>query len=287
MTVDDVDLADAARFIGALTQSDGWTVPVTFQTFDDRAAKRPILASVINGALRDCARDLAYYNDHGAGVAVAVQRTDLRGRRMENVVAARALYIDCDTPNDRMLALPPSMIVQSAHGPHVYWLLKDGAPLQRIPDAQRQLARYYESDRMVGDVARVMRVPGFWHHKGAPYPVRLVAAHPDRRYELTAVLAAHPVEPATVLPHRGGSVPATVGTFRSWASCKSTTEGRRNHTAYVIAAEGLGRGIDVVGVASVVQDYCRRAGIPSEAETIIRSAERRHAREPFRPGAGR
>jgi hypothetical protein len=63
--------------------------------------------------------------------------------------------------------------------------------------------------------------------------------------------------------------------------CRSTSEGGRNHNAFVIAAEGLGRGFEAEEVREVVWMFCARAGIAREAETVVQSALRRHARQPF------
>jgi len=55
---DDIDLEDAARFVEALTGSAD--TPMTWQTYDDRKnSRRPFLAQVLHGSLRDLAGRLA------------------------------------------------------------------------------------------------------------------------------------------------------------------------------------------------------------------------------------
>jgi hypothetical protein len=36
------------------------------------------------------------------------------------------------------------------------------------------LAKQFNSDLSVKDLARVMRLPGFWHQKGDPFQTRIV-----------------------------------------------------------------------------------------------------------------
>ncbi len=95
------------------------------------------------------------------------------------------------------LPFPPSLIVDSGHGLHAWWLFKEPWLLEteeeRLAAAQRakgwvnlirETARTFgwEVDP-VGDLARVLRLPGTWNRKGAePVEVRLVEHHEDRRY---------------------------------------------------------------------------------------------------------
>jgi hypothetical protein len=53
--------------------------------------------------------------------------------------------------------------------------------------------------------------------------------------------------------------------------------GRRNTTAYSIAAEGFRRGLAASDVERVVSTFCWRAGIPAEATAILASAARRRS----------
>jgi len=290
------DLDDGARFLSALTrETDGYRVPAVFQTFDDQREKRPWLARVLAGTLADVATTLLRLEAAGAGVFVTVQRTTPRGRRTEDVISLRAAFTDADGPVTVAPAVVPSIEVESRAGKHTYWLLHPGEPLELFGRVQRRLADFYRTDPTVRDLARVMRLPGFLHQKGVPFLVRLRTCDPTRVYSLLELVEAHggliEDRPAAV-PRYTRHIPETGdgATFAAWAAKKPTTPGCRNHNAYVIAAEGLARGLSIDQVGAVVVAYCERAGIPREAGSVIRSAVRRHKRSPFtaaaRCGAG-
>jgi hypothetical protein len=276
-----LDLDRAAAFLAALTGSDGWSVPTLFQTYDDRPAKTPRLSRILVGSLRRHAADLVRLNKAGACVAVAIN--ELRGARRlaSEVVAVRALFIDCDAELARPLVLAPSISVQSRSGPHYYWLLHVGEPVSLFAAAQRQLAAFYGSDPMVSDPSRVMRMPGFLHHKTEPFVVQLLETDGTRRYTLREALLPHDGV-AEAIPHqqgrRGAASPEAVKAFQVWAAAAPRLEGTRNVTAFVMAAEGLKTGIPGGVVTAEVGAYCERAGIAGEAAAVLRSARRRGKR---------
>lgn len=263
-------LAKAAAFLAALTGSDGWSTPVTFQTFDDSAARDPRLARIFHGCLRQHAKALSALNDRGAGLFVTVQETDGRGRREENIVALRACFIDCDGPRTQRFALKPSLAVRTVKGGHAYWLVPSGEDFARFRELQQQLAAYYGSDPAVCDLPRVMRLPGTFHRKGEPVLVQLVSCHPELRYSLDQLAAAHPVVGCATKRARTG--PRARGDYHSWAESQRIRIGHRNSMAFAIAAEGFARGLAFTEVATVVDAYCTRAGIPDEAPAVVASA---------------
>lgn len=175
----------AAAYVRTLT-GDAQT-PMTWQVFDDSGQPDGwMLARVVNGNLRQCGRHLVSLQRRGRGVFATVNETDLTGRKTHNVVRVRALFIDMDGPCPQEWHLPPSMIVQSSHGPHAYWLVDD-CDLGEFRQAQQRLARHYGSDPKVCDLPRVLRVPGFLHLKREPFRVELLEA-PGHRYSTAAVL---------------------------------------------------------------------------------------------------
>lgn len=266
-----VDLSDARRFLDCLGGADAC---FTFQTFDDTPAKRSSLARILHGRFRDCGDQLVRLNAAGAGVFVAVQETDGRGRRTENITRLRAVFIDDDVGELTCGPDPaPSIVVWSVRGLHCYWLLQD-TPLSAFGDAQRRLALKYGSDPAVCDLPRVMRIPGFVHARRTPARVRLAVAYPTCRYGLGDVLRTCPELPPA--PARSlATAHRSVRAFAAWAATKDIVMGRRNTTAYSIAAEGFRRGLAASDVERVVSAFCWRAGIPAEAEAVMRSAGRR------------
>lgn len=268
-----LNLMDAATFLRALGAEDA---AFTFQTFDDTPAKRRSLARILHGSFREHRDALVRLNGQGAGVFVTVQVTNGRGRRTEDIVRLRAIFIDCDVGE---LACGPdpaaSIVVWSVRGAHCYWLLKDAPPLETFRAAQQRLALKYGTDPAVSDLARVMRVPGFVHTRGEPSRVRLAVAYPDCRYDLADVLRSCPELPRGVDDMAQRASYRSVRAFAAWAAYKEVVVGRRNITAYSIAAEGFRRGLATSDVERVVSAFCWRAGIPAEATAILTSAARR------------
>ena len=157
------DLEQAKRFLATL---DPDPKAFTFQSFDDTDLKRPN-SRLFFGPLLDIVAFLVNLNRRKFGVFVTVNRTDGIGRKAENIIAIRALFIDQDDkigPLKQPLALPASIIVKSGGGSHYYWLLIDGEVLERFTLAQLALAKYYGTDTNVSDLPRVMRMPGFNHN---------------------------------------------------------------------------------------------------------------------------
>ena len=281
------DLDVAATFLHALTGTDGFTTPVTFQTLDDRKTGRRDLLRCVYAPLRPFAHTLGCLNAEGAGIFVTVNATNGRGRTTADITALRALFIDEDVPRTTALKLPPSIVVRSARGCHVYWLLKPEEKLEAFSAAQKQLAQVYGTDRTVCDLPRVMRLPGSAHQKGMPVPVTLEEVHSERRYSIEEILAAHPIRRARRRAVRPAVDLATlddagkldaIGKYVGWVFSRPLSPGQRNITAFQVAAEGFRRGIPEHLIEQMLRDYCAQAGIPEEALSVLRSAATYHAR---------
>jgi Family of unknown function (DUF5906)/Primase C terminal 2 (PriCT-2)/RepB DNA-primase from phage plasmid len=213
------DFGMARRFLEAL---DGNARGFSFAMFDDKRDEKRAARIALNvpravhttldeawptilklnqpGALGDRERNYAAY--------VTVNEA-LNGDR-KNIVRVRALYADCDDRASSLYATqtisktdfpPPSMIVKSSHGKlHFYWFLKDHvAPSADVLAMLKELVRKLTADSKAADLARVLRLPGTLHLKGAPQQTTLKSAHKDRRYtlgELKAAIQALPEPPA-------------------------------------------------------------------------------------------
>jgi hypothetical protein len=192
---------EASRFIEVLTGAAN--SPVTLQTFLDSKESGGGVATIRHGSLADHWEALVRLNQAGHGIFVMVNKGDGQGRSSKNVTGLRALFTDDDGtregPPPSTDAAPPSMVVQSAHGQHTYWLLEPGEPLTAFSSAQEALAGHFKTDPMVKDLPRVMRVPGFFHQKDPAHPflVTVVDTKPVR-YTIQQLLTAFP----------GGTAPA-------------------------------------------------------------------------------
>lgn len=194
------DLRQARRFLKILAGPK----PVTFQTFSDRdnlKAKRPDgtiydpNARIRHGTLATKA-DIAlleHLNAKGAGVYVMVNAGDGKGRAAKNVQQIRALFVDSDgAPFPDPLRLQPHLVVRSSPGRwHLYWKA-ERISLADFSTLQEALAEHYGTDMSIKDLPRVMRLPGFYHHKSEPFIVQLLEASGHPPYSFADILNAWP-----------------------------------------------------------------------------------------------
>lgn len=187
----------------------------TFQTFDDSEAKREPLAHLLHGSLDDHAFRLERLNAEGAGVFVAVNESDGKGRKYGNIKRVRALFVDLDgSPLQpvRDGPLAPHVIVESsADRWHAYWLV-EACALPDFKPLQRGLAHRFKGDKSVIDLPRVMRLPGFWHQKQQPFKTRVAEINEFPPYAMADTLKAFgwstpaDAEPKPDAPKASGAV---------------------------------------------------------------------------------
>lgn len=175
------DLAMANQFLGRLDPKRVFT----FQTFPDQKGRSASASpKVLHGTLDQHADALIRANVAGSGIFVMINEGDgviLPGsktcRTNDNIVRIRSLFCDLDgAPLEPILQAPlaPHIIVESSPGKwHAYWLTSD-TRLDQFRGLQQALAKKYNGDSSVCDLARVMRLPGFYHHKGPPVMTRLI-----------------------------------------------------------------------------------------------------------------
>lgn len=150
----------------------------TFQTFADADDAGGSLVRMLHGTLDQHAGQLQRLNNQGAGVFVTVNKTDLTGRKVENIRAVRAVFVDLDgAPLEPILAHPikPHIIVEtSPQRWPAYWRV-EGMELDAFEGAQLGLIAKFGADKNVKDLPRVMRLPGFFHRKSDPFLVRITS----------------------------------------------------------------------------------------------------------------
>jgi len=180
----EVDLAMAAAFLARLDPGGMFT----FQTFAERQDSKESpgrFACVLHGTFDQHSAQLVRLNNSGAGVFVMVNEGDgvthdgsKTCRTLKNVIRVRALFVDLDGAPFKPLFAgaqpthPDIFVRSSAKGWHAYWLVK-GCPLDEFKARQLQLAEKFGGDKAVSDLPRVMRLPGFFHLKGAPFMTKL------------------------------------------------------------------------------------------------------------------
>lgn len=181
-----VNLQAAARYIELLSGcKNGFEQPEQFQTFtdsknvdktnwkkDSRGQPLDPYARVYYDTLQELAPEFIRLNKLGVGIFMTVNECKGTKRGNAFVTRVRALFLDGD--EDKFtgeLRLEPSFTVRRGKNFHHYWLVKD-FPLNEFKAQQLAIAKAHNTDHII-DLARVMRVPGFYHQKNAPELVTL------------------------------------------------------------------------------------------------------------------
>ena len=177
------DLEEAQKFLKML---DNMTTDFAYRTFDDvkveDGSKRynGHLAGNMYGKIEDCVAGLAGYQRGGAGVFVTANRTDGEGAKAVNITSLRCVWIDDDTPRETFrtdFPIDPTAIVESSPGRYHYWWRKGHVgkfELDVFKGVMKRLVQDWGHDKQACDIARVMRLPGFYHVKGEPFMSRIV-----------------------------------------------------------------------------------------------------------------
>lgn len=120
------------------------------------------------------------------------------GHEDGDITRINAQFVECDTASietqmERIAAfpLPPSIIVRTKKSLHTYWLVKD-AQVSCFRRVQKALIAQFDGDKACINESRVLRLPGFAHCKGEPFPVECVQFSPELRYTQEELLAVLP-----------------------------------------------------------------------------------------------
>jgi hypothetical protein len=160
----------------------------TFQTFPEAPGAPRSLARVFHKKFEDIAPKLVELNQQGAGVFVMLNAGDgiehdgrATCRTNANVLRVRVAYLDLDgAPVEPVInsPVPPAILIESSPGRYqAIWPVSD-CTLEEFGSRQVALARRFGGDESVKDLARVARIPGFYHQKAAPFMSRLLSPVP-------------------------------------------------------------------------------------------------------------
>lgn len=132
------------------------------------------------GAFRIHRNDAKNWNEKGYGIFHTVQEF-FGPRCIKKLVYINAWAVDID-PNkdgkptkDEMMVriregLPPTMLIESKNGYHVYWKSTDATQENWRAIVQNRLVPFYHADKRAKDLARILRIPGFYHMKNPNDP---------------------------------------------------------------------------------------------------------------------
>jgi hypothetical protein len=165
------DLKMASSFLNIL---DPEASQFSFLLLRDSGKPKP---DQVHNEFQILAEDFVRSNRRGYGVFVTINQTDLKGRKTENILNVRAIWVDLDgAPIDPVweCELKPCLVVESSPGKyHAYWFVQN-FPIDKFCDYQKYLISRFDADPQVKDLPRVMRLPGFFHHKSTPFMTRVI-----------------------------------------------------------------------------------------------------------------
>lgn len=195
----------------------------TWQTFDDKRLANGVprrtrrLARVLHGFLESVEPTLHWLNtpEVGAGVYITGNYTDGHGRATHNITRIAAMIADLDHGLPPNFPLAPALVVETSPGKfQAWWHLagEDTLTCEEHRGIHERLVADYGADPRASGIARVYRVPGFWHLKREPFLVRIVGGthrHSDRNL----LLSAFPPVPPPAL--RDASLPRATMSSRA------------------------------------------------------------------------
>lgn len=288
-----INWREARHFVGLIAgKADAC---VCWQVFDD-TGKHPEWAEHRHGRLSDpeFREWLEAKNQQGCGIYICINETDGKGRRRQNIKRARAVWVDLDgAPLPDLWPVEPHIINESSKSRyHVFWLIEPTSDLSAASDLQARLAAFFDGDPKIIDPPRVCRVPGFNHHKGAPFRSRIIKAikegGPLEWLTLAELAKLHPCKyqaPAqrgdggrSEEPEAGWDNPSDVSRARAFLNAAAPSiEGEHgDDNAYRIACRLNDLGISPeVSLELMLEDWNDRCSPPwsdSELERIIYNA---------------
>ncbi len=170
------DLEAAAGFLKLL---DPAADSFLFQTIDNRPLEgQKADCHTLYGSLDEHAPALSEWNRRGHGVYVTVNETAGSRRRKQDITRVRAVFRELDQPDTWIPDLWASLIVETSPGKQHQWLFVDGLSMANFEAVQRFLVAETGSDPSAKDLARVLRVPGFYNMKtelSEPHLVRVTS----------------------------------------------------------------------------------------------------------------
>src|SRR5690625_3725455 len=271
----------------------------TFQTFDDKKREGNTLARIIH---QHDALELRRLNKLGAGIYLMINEGDGTARKNSAVTRVRAYFADFDgSPLPKRWPLPPTIIIESSPGRyHAYWMLTEPGPLDRQQFNAQQEAIAHAVGSQPDDakgLARVMRVPGYQHHKGdTPFTTRIVEAHADRTYTVEQIQTAFPIpEPTkttkTSTPKRieYDGEPWTPDEIYARIMQDADLNTGRNNIGFDIACQIRDNGYPRSVAEEILRTFQQEVGqgdheyTMSEALESIKQAYSEPAREPWAP----
>lgn len=163
----------------------------------------------------------------------------------------------------RTFELPPTAIVDSGHGYHCYWCLREAenisnkADVVRVESHLKSLAVALGGDPHAAELARILRLPGTFNLKtpDEPLPVTVLEIESGRQYNLRDF---------DLFSTDGESLPKPAGNSPGWIAktLSEIREGNRNASFAKIAGRLCRDGLSPADITAVLKPHARTAGFP-------------------------
>jgi len=164
------------------------SVKFHWQTNDDQGDKideewvhNDYCARSFYGSIFEHKSHLFFLNAKACGIYVAINEIEGSRRTKDNVIAARAIWIEDDEKQSKgprapsEFPLPYSFVVETSRLKYHYYWLTYSEDLETWEKIQVQvMTKIYGSDPGANGRNRALRVPGFWHKKKARFATRIV-----------------------------------------------------------------------------------------------------------------
>ena len=138
------------------------------------------------------------YTKNGWNCYFGVAARKRKGGKKEDLDYVNTVWIDLDTDKNGLdknevlqrlkeWIFPPSVVVDSGHGLHCYWLLREPTnEFKKIEQINLSLAKTLKGDTVARDATRILRIPGTLNFKDRSNPavVRIVHFNPEIQYTL-------------------------------------------------------------------------------------------------------
>ena len=141
-------------------------------------------------------RKLKRLSEDSYGIFVTVNETDGQGVKATNIIRPRAVWADLDHGKPDHFPLTPSFSVETSPGKYqAYWLVHGKMTPGEFDGVMSRIVQDYRGDPGAKDIARVLRVPGFYHTKSTPFRCRIVdyIRKGDIDYTAAELLKAFPL----------------------------------------------------------------------------------------------
>lgn len=172
------------------------------QTFDDSPKGKKIELVSCGKPSNYTKERIAELQKNGAGIYFAPNQFPEGIRRAEKCTGVNAWIVDCDdeSKEEQMKRienspLPPSFIIESKNGYHIYWLENKGT-IENYRRIVKGLIQHFKADEACKDITRVLRIPEFYHQKDKdnPFLVKIIKENPENKYTDLQMLEAFPYE---------------------------------------------------------------------------------------------